>query len=109
MLKNTVVWFSWRLFLSAFLTVFISEMGDKTQITTLLLAGAKPTYVLWVALGSVSALICTSFIEVIIGAKLIARFVSPGKIKIISGIVFLFLGFLLLSGIVGNIQLKLGV
>jgi len=88
--------------------VFISEMGDKTQITTLLLAGAKPMYVLWVALGSATALICTSFIEVIIGSEVIARFVKPAAIKLISGVAFLLLGTLLVSGIMGNIQINIG-
>ncbi|MFZ5596866.1 MAG: TMEM165/GDT1 family protein [Bacillota bacterium] len=100
--------FNWRLFFSALLTVFISEMGDKTQITTLLLAGAKPMYVLWVALGSVTALICTSFIEVIIGSEVIARFIKPATIKLISGVAFLLLGTLLVCGIMGNIHIDTG-
>lgn len=83
-------------------------MGDKTQITTLLLAGTKPAYVLWVALGSATALICTSFIEVVIGSEVIARFIKPATIKLISGIAFLLLGTLLVCGIMGNIQIDTG-
>ncbi|MEW6172626.1 MAG: TMEM165/GDT1 family protein [Bacillota bacterium] len=97
---------NWRLFLSALGMVFLSEMGDKTQITTLLLAGAKPAYVLWVGLGSAMALICTSFLEVVIGSEIIARFIKPSTIKLVSGIAFLILGFLLLSGMIGNIQMN---
>lgn len=96
------------MFLTAFGTVFISEMGDKTQVTTLLLAGAKPMYVLWVALGSILALVCTSFIEVIIGSQVIARFIRPSTIKFFSGAAFILLGLLLVSGLVGNIQVELG-
>ncbi|WP_238492452.1 TMEM165/GDT1 family protein [Desulfotruncus alcoholivorax] len=94
-----------RLFLSALVVVFLSEMGDKTQITTMLLAGAKPAYVLWVGLGSAMALICTSFIEVIIGSQLIARFTKPSTIQLLSGITFLLLGLLLVFGVMGNIKL----
>ncbi|MEW6183157.1 MAG: TMEM165/GDT1 family protein [Bacillota bacterium] len=95
-----------RLFLSAMGVVFLSEMGDKTQITTLLLAGAKPAYVLWVGLGSAMALICTTFLEVVIGSEIMARFIQPSTIRLISGIAFLMLGALLVSGIIGNIQLN---
>ncbi len=82
-------------------------MGDKTQITTMLLAGAKPAYVLWVALGSAMALICTSFIEVIIGSQVIARYIKPETIKLLSGITFLILGTLLVFGLMGNVELNL--
>lgn len=101
-------WFAridWRLFFSILGIVFISEMGDKTQITTLLLAGAKPRYVLWVALGSASALICASFLEVIIGSQIIARFLKPHVIKVVSATAFLVLGCLLLCGVIGNIHI----
>ena len=99
--------FNWRLFLYALGTVFLSEMGDKTQVATMLLAGAKPLYVLWVALGSAMALICTSFIEVIIGSQVIARFVKPTTIKLISGITFILLGVLLATGVMGSGEIHL--
>lgn len=96
---------NWGLFFSVLGVVFISEMGDKTQITTLLLAGAKPRYVLWVALGSATALICTSFLEVLIGSEIIARFVKPHVIRLLSAISFIILGCLLTFGIIGNIHI----
>ncbi len=94
-----------RLFLSALALVFLSEMGDKTQISTLLLAGEKPLYVFWVGLGSATALISTSFLEVIIGSQIIARFLKPGTIRVVSSWVFLILGILLLTGVMGNIKM----
>lgn len=93
---------NWRLFLSALGMVFLSEMGDKTQITTMLLAGAKPHYVLYVALGSAMALITTSFIEVLIGSQIIAKYLKPASIKIVSGIAFFLMGILLILGIMGS-------
>ncbi len=96
----------WRLFFSAMGIVFLSEMGDKTQITTLLLASDKPLYVLWVAMGSAAALICCSFIEIIIGSQLIARILKPRIISLVSAIVFIILGILLLSGVIGNIHIE---
>jgi len=98
-----------RLFLLAFGVVFLSEMGDKTQITTMLLAGAKPAHLWWVGLGSALALGCASFIEVIVGTKIIARFIKPDTIRILTGIVFVALGLMLVGGMVGQIQaMKLG-
>lgn len=87
-------WF--RLFLSAFGIVFLSEMGDKTQLTTMLLAGQKPLWVVYVALGSAMALITTSFVEILIGSTLVARFLSPGRINLLSGMAFTIMGVLLL-------------
>lgn len=98
---------NWRLFLSALGVVFLSEMGDKTQITTLLLAGEKPLYVLWIGLGSATALISTSFLEVIIGSQIIARFFKATTIRKVSSVIFLVLGILLLTGILGNINITL--
>lgn len=105
--NNTCRGITLRLFLTAFGVIFLSEMGDKTQVTTMLLAGAKPAYVFWVALGSAAALICTSFLEVIIGSKIIARYAKPETVQFLSGISFLVLGILLVTGLMGNVQLNL--
>ena len=95
----------WRLFFSALGVVFLSEMGDKTQITTLLLAGEKPRYVLWVALGSACALISCSLIEILVGSELIARFLKPRIVAFVSAGAFITVGLLLLSGIMGNVHI----
>lgn len=102
--KDTGGSISWRLFLSAFGLIFLSEMGDKTQITTMLLAGAKPDYVFWVGLGSAMALICTSLVEVIVGAKIIARYIKPSSIQLLSGLAFFLMGILLVTGVLGKVQ-----
>ena len=87
---------SWqKLFLTAFGIIFVSELGDKTQVTTMLLASEKPLYVLYVALGSAMALITTSFLEVGIGSTIVARFLKEKYIKVASGIAFLLMALLL--------------
>ena len=92
---------NWRLFFSVFGVVFLSEMGDKTQATTIMLAGARPLFVWFVALGSAMALMTTSFFEVVVGSNLIARFLKPRVIKALSGVVFIMMGILLLTGVIG--------
>lgn len=91
----------WKLFLAAFITVFVSEMGDKTQVTTVLLAGSHPLYVWQVALGSAAALVCTSLAEVLIGAAIVGRYLKPNTVKLLSGLLFVVLGILLLVGLIG--------
>jgi len=102
LLRKLISKLDYRLFLSSLGVVFLSEMGDKTQVTTMLLAGQKPLYVLWVALGSLAALICTSFLEVIIGANILARWIKPDTIRTISAGAFILLGILLLTGVIGQ-------
>lgn len=84
-----------KLFLTAFGIIFLSELGDKTQVTTMLLASEKPLYVLYVALGSAMALVTTSFIEVAIGSTLISKFCKEQYIRIASGLAFLVMSVLL--------------
>ncbi len=91
----------WRLLLTAFVTVFLSEMGDKTQITTLLLAMARAKYVWFVFLGSATALCTASLLETTIGVW-IARRVRPSALKLASGAVFAAVGALLVCGIIGS-------
>jgi putative Ca2+/H+ antiporter (TMEM165/GDT1 family) len=60
---------NWQLFGLTFLTVFLAEIGDKSQLAAIALSGASssPRAVI---LGSVSALILTSLLGVIIGASM---------------------------------------
>lgn len=92
------------LFLSTMGVILISEMGDKTQLTTLLLASENPLYICWVGLGSALALITASFLEVIIGSHVIARYLKPATIRVVSSLLFILLGLLLLTGIVGGLK-----
>lgn len=94
-----------RLFFTAFGLVLVSEMGDKTQITTLLLAGAKPSLVFGVGLGSAMALICASLLEVIIASQVLSRIFKPDTIHLLSALIFTLLGLLLVFGLIGNTEI----
>jgi putative Ca2+/H+ antiporter (TMEM165/GDT1 family) len=65
----------WRVFGSTFTTVFLAEMGDKTQIATLLMT-AQSDRPLQVFLGAATALATTSLVGVWLGCQLAAR-LSP--------------------------------
>jgi putative Ca2+/H+ antiporter (TMEM165/GDT1 family) len=55
-------------------------------------------------LGSALALITASFLEVIIGSHIIARYLKPVTIRVVSSLLFILLGLLLLTGIVGGLK-----
>ena len=84
----------WKLLLSAFVSVFVAELGDKTQLATLSLAAGEQSK-LPVFLGSALALIATSAIAVLAGG-LISRFISPIWLRRIAGAVFIAMGILFL-------------
>ena len=84
----------WKLLVSAFVSVFVAELGDKTQLATLSLAAGEQSK-LSVFIGSSLALIATSAIAVLAGG-LITRFVSPIWLRRIAGAVFIAMGILFL-------------
>lgn len=79
-----------------FFLVFIAELGDKTQLATMLLA-AKSNSILSVFIGASAALICSSFIGVFAGAY-ITKYIPPHYVQNSAGILFIAMGILILSG-----------
>src|SRR4030095_3653039 len=80
----------WKLALTTFATVFLAELGDKTQLATL--ASATGGLSRWaVFLGAAAALVATSAIAVLAGAAL-ARVVAPHYLKRGAGVAFVAIG-----------------
>ena len=81
------------LLLSTFLTVFIAELGDKTQIATLMLSAesGKPVIVF---LGSSLALISSSIVGVLIG-KWVSKKISPSKFALFTGALMILISIFL--------------
>ena len=71
------------IFITTFTTIFIAELGDKTQIATLMLSAesGKPIIVF---LGSSLALISSSVVGVLIG-KWLSKKISPSKFNLFAG------------------------
>ncbi len=85
-------------FLAAFLTVFVAELGDKTQIATLLMAAESQSP--WIVfLGAAAALIGTSFVGVVIG-RWLSRHLSPQTLQTATGASLLLVAVLLLWDVV---------
>jgi putative Ca2+/H+ antiporter (TMEM165/GDT1 family) len=80
-----------KAFFTVFVTVFIAELGDKTQLSTLLFAADKEVGKITVFFGASLALITTSAIGVLAGS-LISQYVSEKMLHYIAGIGFLLIG-----------------
>jgi len=85
---------------STFLMIFLAELGDKTQLSTFAFASEAKSP-LSVFLGASLALVCTSFIGVVLGGVL-GRFVPERIMKFVAALVFLGFGvWTLVEGIRG--------
>ena len=81
------------IFLTTFTTIFIAELGDKTQIATLMLSAesGKP---LVVFMGSSLALVSSSLVGVLIG-KWLSNKVSPNRFALFTGLLMIIISILL--------------
>ncbi|MBK7396570.1 MAG: TMEM165/GDT1 family protein [Myxococcales bacterium] len=80
-----------EIFLATFTSVFVAELGDKTQLATMALSGATPNARWMVFGGSALALVLSSAIGVLVGAAL-GRFVSVTTLHRVGGVLFLGMG-----------------
>ena len=87
------------IFIASFTTIFIAELGDKTQLATLMLS-AESGRPLIVFIGSSFALICSSIVGVLIGKWLSSK-ISSDKISLITGVlmtlVSVWIGYTIIS------------
>lgn len=74
-----------------FVTVFLAELGDKTQLATLLFAAEQNTSKMGVFLASAGALVLSSLLAVLVGSQLSA-YVPPRALKLTAGIGFIAIG-----------------
>jgi Ca2+/H+ antiporter, TMEM165/GDT1 family len=92
--KSTV----WSTFFSTFITIFLAEMGDKTQLATLLLSAQSQSP--WIVfLGAGTALIATSLVGVLLG-RYLAKVLSPRTLDIAAGALLMVIAILLLGDVV---------
>lgn len=82
--------------LMAFCLIFLAELGDKTQLATMMMA-AKSKSIWTVFAGSVLALATSSLIGVVAGGML-TKYIPQQYIQYASGLAFIIIGILLISG-----------
>lgn len=89
-----------NVFGSTFLTILLAEMGDKTQLTTLLIAAESQSP--WIVfLGAGSALVATSLIGVLLG-RWLAKRVSEETIETAAAVILMLIAVLLLGEMVAT-------
>lgn len=87
-----------KVFTSTFLTIFLAELGDKTQVTTLLMSAESQSP--WtVFAGAGAALVLTSLLGVWVGCWLAKR-VSAKVLERSAGIMLLLISILLVWDVV---------
>ena len=81
-------------FATIFIAVFLAELGDKTQLATLLFAAdeEKPKALVFAA--AATALIASTAVAVLLGAAA-ERFLSALPLKLLAGLGFIAIGALL--------------
>ena len=81
----------WKVFATVFGTVFLAELGDKTQLATLLFA-SRNAGILWtIFIAASAALVLALAIGVAAGA-LVSQFVNPRYLSYAAGVGFIVIG-----------------
>ncbi|UCE85651.1 MAG: TMEM165/GDT1 family protein [Deltaproteobacteria bacterium] len=80
-----------KLFAVVFSTIFVAELGDKTQLATLLYASDAAHPKLTVFAASATALVLTSALGVLAGSVL-AAYVNPKVVRWVAGVGFIVVG-----------------
>lgn len=95
--KDEHSWSFWTVFSSTFITIFLAEMGDKTQLATLLMTAESQSP--WMVFaGAATALIATSLLGVVIGYWLTRR-LSPKTLDFATAILLLVITALLIGDV----------
>ena len=81
----------WKIFATIFTAVFVAELGDKTQLATMLFAADKDVnkYIVFVAASA--ALVVASAIGVLAGT-LLSEYINEKYLHYVAGIGFIMIG-----------------
>ncbi len=84
-----------KLFLAVFGTIFLAEVGDKTQLATLLYASKTPSSLATIFFAASAALIVACAVGVLAGG-LVAQYVNPRWLQWAAGAGFIAIGIVTL-------------
>lgn len=82
---------NWTVFLTIFVSVFVAELGDKTQLATMLFAADKEVSKYTVFFAASAALIVASAIGVLAGS-LLAEYINEKYLHYVAGVGFIGIG-----------------
>ena len=86
----------WKIFGTAFLTLFLAELGDKTQLAIITMS-AKSESKLAIFLGASLALVFVSLLAVLAGG-LLSQYIPTEWLQRIVATAFIIIGVLMLFG-----------
>jgi putative Ca2+/H+ antiporter (TMEM165/GDT1 family) len=90
----------WTVFSSTFITIFLAEMGDKTQLVTLFMSAESQSP--WIVFaGAALALVATSLVGVLLGYWL-SKKLSPQTLNLAVAILLLTIVGLLIGDVIGS-------
>jgi putative Ca2+/H+ antiporter (TMEM165/GDT1 family) len=81
----------WKIFLTIIGTVFVAELGDKTQLATMLFASDKEISPWLVFAASSIALVLAAGLCVLAGASL-SQYIDENVLSYIAGVAFILIG-----------------
>jgi putative Ca2+/H+ antiporter (TMEM165/GDT1 family) len=81
----------WKIFLTIFATVFIAELGDKTQLATMLFAADKEVSKYTVFVAASAALVVASALGVLAGS-LLSEYINERYLHYLAGTGFIAIG-----------------
>ena len=93
-----------KVFFTVFAAVFVAELGDKTQLATMLFAADKAVSKWSVFLGASAALVVATVIGVIAGT-LMSEFINEKYLNYITGAGFILIGAITLVRAWGSLSL----
>ena len=80
-----------KILFTVFAAIFVAELGDKTQLATMLFAADKEVSKITVFLGSSLALILTSALGVLFGS-ILSQHINAKYMSILAGVGFILIG-----------------
>ena len=80
-----------KLFLAVFATVFLAELGDKTQLATMLFATKQSVSLATIFIGASLALMASTGLAVL-GGSVISQYVDPKYLSYAAGAGFILIG-----------------
>ncbi len=86
----------WKIFGTAFLTLFLAELGDKTQLAVITMSANTESKVA-VFLGASLALVLVSLLGVLVGG-ILSQFIPVEWLQRIVAVAFIVIGVLMLFG-----------
>jgi len=81
----------WKIFLTIFASVFLAELGDKTQLATMLFAADKEVSKYTVFLAASAALIVATAVGVLAGS-LLSEYINEKYLNYFAGAGFIIIG-----------------